>query len=63
MKITFTDAAKADVFAFIVDEDGSLPESAASLDKSTGGLLSAAIDGRFTGKKDQQAVLSSARHC
>ena len=57
MKITFTDAAKADVFAFIVDEDGGLPTAAASLDESTGGLLSAAIDGRFTGKKDQQAVI------
>jgi leucyl aminopeptidase len=31
MKITFTDAAKADVFAFIVDEDGGLPEAAAAL--------------------------------
>ena len=57
MKITFTDAAKADVFAFIVDEDGGLPPAAAALDKSTGGLLTEAIDGRFTGKKDQQAVV------
>ena len=57
MKITFTDAAKADVFAFIVDEAGGLPEAAAALDKATGGLLTAAIDGRFTGKKDQQAVV------
>jgi leucyl aminopeptidase len=57
MKITFTDAAKADVFAFIVDEDGGLPEAAATLDEATGGLLSAAIDGRFTGKKDQQAIV------
>ena len=57
MKITFTDAAKADVFAFIVDEDGGLPAAAAALDDSTGGLLTAAIDGRFTGKKDQQAVI------
>ncbi|WP_375209245.1 leucyl aminopeptidase [Hyphomonas jannaschiana] len=57
MKITFTDAAKADVIAFIVDEAGGLPESAAALDKATGGLLTAAIDGRFTGKKDQQAVV------
>jgi leucyl aminopeptidase len=57
MKITFTDAAKADVFAFIVDEDGGLPAVAAPLDEATGGLLSAAIDGRFTGKKDQQAIV------
>lgn len=57
MKISFADAAKADVVAFIVDEGGELTDAAAALDKSTGGLLSEAMDGRFTGKKDQQAVV------
>ena len=57
MKFTFTEAAKADIVAFIVDEDGGLPSAAAPLDKSSGGLLSEAMDGRFAGKKDQQAVI------
>ncbi|MEZ5954556.1 MAG: leucyl aminopeptidase [Hyphomonas sp.] len=58
MKITFADTAKADIVAFIVDEDGGLPESAAALDKASGGLLSEALEGgRFSGKKDQQAFI------
>jgi len=58
MKITFADSAKADIVAFIVDEDGGLPEAAKALDKETDGLLSEALSGgRFTGKKDQQALV------
>ena len=58
MKITFADSAKADIVAFIVNEDGGLPEAATALDKETDGLLSEALSGgRFTGKKDQQALV------
>jgi len=57
MKITFAESAKADIVAFIVDEDGGIPAEAAALDTASGGLLSEAMDGRFTGKKDQQAVV------
>ena len=58
MKITFADSAKADIVAFIVNEDGGLPEAATALDKETDGLLSEALSGgRFTGKKDQQALI------
>ena len=58
MKITFADAAKADIVAFIVDEGDGLPASAASLDAASGGLLTEALTGaRFDGKKDQQALI------
>lgn len=57
MKISFADAAKADIVAFVVDEEGGLPAVAAALDKASGGLLSEAFEGRFAGKKDQQAVI------
>ncbi len=58
MKISFADAAKADIVAFIVDEGDGLPGAAADLDASSGGLLTEALSGaRFDGKKDQQAVV------
>ena len=58
MKITFADAAKADIVAFIVDEGDGLPAAAASLDAASGGLLTEALTGaRFDGKKDQQALI------
>lgn len=58
MKITFAGSAKADMIAFIVEEDGDLPTAAASWDETSGGLLSEAMTGsRFTGKKDQQSVI------
>lgn len=58
MKITFADAAKADIVAFIVDEGDGLPAGAASLDTASGGLLTEAMTGaRFDGKKDQQALI------
>ena len=58
MNITFADSAKADILAFLVDEDGALPKPAADLDAAVGGLLSEALDGaRFKGKKDQQAFI------
>ncbi|MEP6276065.1 M17 family peptidase N-terminal domain-containing protein, partial [Hyphomonas sp.] len=58
MKITFAESAKADIIAFLVDEDGDLPKAAAGLDESAGGLLSEAMQGsRFNGKKDQQAFI------
>ena len=58
MQITFAESAKADIIAFLVDEDGDLPKAAAGLDESAGGLLSEAMQGsRFNGKKDQQAFI------
>jgi len=58
MKITFAESAKADIAAFIIDEDGRLPTAAAALDKASGGLLSEAMEGgRFDGKTGQQAVV------
>ncbi|MBU2605047.1 MAG: leucyl aminopeptidase [Alphaproteobacteria bacterium] len=58
MKITFADAAKADIVAFIVDEGDGLPAGAASLDAASGGLLTEALTGaRFDGKKDQQVLI------
>jgi leucyl aminopeptidase len=58
MKITFTDTAKADIVAFIVDEASGLPKAAKALDESSGGLLTAALDGgRFEGKSGQQAFV------
>ena len=58
MKISFADAAKADIVAFIVDEGDGLPGAAADMDAASGGLLTEALSGaRFDGKKDQQAVV------
>ncbi len=55
MKITFAEAAKADIAAFIADEGAGLPGSAEALDKASGGLISAALEGdRFDGKVGQQ---------
>ena len=58
MKITFADSAKANIVAFLVDEDGDLSTAAAAFDEAADGLLSEAVQGgRFTGKKDQQALI------
>ncbi len=58
MKISFADAAKADILAFIVTEGGDLPKAAAALDKSVGGLLTEAMTGgRFAGRKGQTALV------
>ncbi len=58
MKLTFADAAKADILAFIVAEGEGLPRAAAALDKASGGLLSEALTGgRFEGRKGQQALV------
>ncbi|MDJ0920695.1 MAG: leucyl aminopeptidase [Henriciella sp.] len=58
MKITFTDTAKSEIVAFLVDETGKLPRDAADLDKASGGLLSEAIGtGRFEGKAGQMALV------
>ncbi len=58
MKITFTEAAKADVAAFLIDQDGGLPTEAKSLDAASGGLLSEALSSdRFKGKAGQQAYV------
>ena len=58
MKIKFAEAADADILAYIVDEGGRLPTSAAALDKASGGLLSEAIaSARFKGKAGQQAFV------
>ena len=58
MKITFADTAKADIAAFIIDQDGALPKSAEALDSASGGLLTEALSAdRFTGKTGQLAVI------
>lgn len=58
MKITFADAAKADIVAFLIDQDGSLPSAAEQIDKASGGLLSEAMTAsRFSGKSGQQAFV------
>ncbi|KCZ51641.1 leucyl aminopeptidase [Hyphomonas pacifica] len=58
MKITFADNAKAEIVAFIVDEDGGLPAAATDFDNASGGLLAEAMEGsRFSGKKDQQSLI------
>lgn len=58
MKITFTDTAKADVVAFLIDQDGELPAEARDLDTDSGGLLTEALSStRFTGKPGQQAFI------
>ncbi|MCR9269680.1 MAG: leucyl aminopeptidase [Henriciella sp.] len=58
MKITFTDAAKADIIGFLVDQGGKLPKAAEALDQESGGLLSEALkSGRFEGKEGQQAFV------
>ena len=58
MKITFAEAAKAEIVAFIVDEGRKLPKDANALDKACGGLLSeAASAARFEGKPGQQAFI------
>lgn len=58
MKITFADTAKADIAAFIIDKDGTLPEAAKPYDSASGGLLTEALSAeRFTGKAGQLAVV------
>lgn len=58
MKITFAESAKADIAAFVIDEDGKLPAGAAALDKASGGLLTEAMEGgRFDGKTGQLATV------
>jgi leucyl aminopeptidase len=58
MKITFAESAKADIAAFVIDEDGRLPAGAAALDKASGGLLTEALEGgRFDGKTGQLATV------
>lgn len=58
MKITFTDAAKAEIIGFLVDQGGKLPKAAEALDSETNGLLSEAMaGGRFEGKEGQQAFV------
>ncbi|RIJ22216.1 leucyl aminopeptidase [Henriciella barbarensis] len=58
MKITFAEQAETEIVAFVVDQDGGLPGAAASLDESSGGLLSEALEQkRFTGKHGQTAVV------
>ena len=58
MKITFAETAKADIAAYIVDEEGGLPKAASALDGASGGLLSEAVSGsRFQGKAGQTALV------
>lgn len=64
MKITFSDTAKADIVAFVVDQGAKLPEAAQELDETCGGLLSeAAAADRFKGKTGQQVMIVLPRTC
>ncbi|MEM0987206.1 MAG: leucyl aminopeptidase [Pseudomonadota bacterium] len=58
MKFSFQTAAEADIQAFIVDEDGGLPDAATGLDRESGGLLTEALAAeRFTGKPGQSVLV------
>ena len=58
MKIAFAEQVDADIAAFVVDENGTLPAAARSLDEVSDGLLSEALEQeRFTGKLGQQAYV------
>ena len=58
MKITFTDAHKAEIIGFLVEQGGKLPAAASDLDAESGGLLTEAMaSGRFEGKVAQQAIV------
>ena len=58
MKITFADAAKADIAGFIADEGAGLPGAADALDAASGGLISEALSsGRFDGKSGQHIAV------
>ncbi|MEO0549857.1 MAG: leucyl aminopeptidase [Pseudomonadota bacterium] len=58
MKITFTDTAKSEVVAFLVNDSLALPEPAKALDDAIGGLLSEAMGkGRFEGKAGEMAII------
>ena len=43
MKITFTDAHKAEIIGFLVEQGGKLPAAASDLDAESGGLLTEAM--------------------
>ncbi|MEM7768792.1 MAG: leucyl aminopeptidase [Pseudomonadota bacterium] len=58
MKFSFQVSAEADIQAFVVDENGGVPDAAAELDEASGGLLSEALAAeRFSGKRGQQALV------
>ena len=64
MKINFAEKAETDIVAYVIDQDGKLPEAAASLDEESGGLLSEAVgQKRFTGKHGQMAVIVLPKAC
>ncbi len=63
MKITFAETSKADILAFVSDEDEGLPAAAGALDDAVGGLVSEALSGgRFTGKLGQVATVVLPRN-
>ena len=58
MKITFTEAPKAEILGFLIDQGGKLPSEAAALDEESGGLLTEALtSGGFRGKTAQTASI------
>ncbi|WP_084418573.1 leucyl aminopeptidase [Henriciella litoralis] len=64
MKITFAEQADTEIVAYVVDENGALPDAATSLDEETGGLLTEALSQeRFTGKHGQQAYIVLPKSC
>lgn len=55
MKIQFSSQTNAEIVAFLIEEEGKLPESATKLDEQCGGLLTEALtSGRFKGVAGQK---------
>ncbi len=64
MEIKFADKIKADMAAFVIDQDLRLPKAAESFDKASGGVLSQALSSaRFTGKNGQILSLVMPEAC
>lgn len=58
MKITFAEAPKGEIQAFLIEQGGALGDAATALDEAVGGLLSAALEsGNFKGKAGQMVGL------
>jgi leucyl aminopeptidase len=64
MKITFAEKPQSEIVAFVIEENGSLPDAAKPVDKEANGLLSEALgQKRFTGKHGQVAVVVLPKSC
>ncbi|MEL6828952.1 MAG: leucyl aminopeptidase [Pseudomonadota bacterium] len=58
MKFAFSETPKAEIRAFLIEQDGTLGPEALALDEDVGGLLAAAVaSGNFKGKAGQSVSL------